>query len=173
MIIEYEGNRPQIAEDAFVAPNATIIGRVTIESGANIWFGAVLRGDEGEITIGPRVSVQDNVVIHAGPTSPTVVEAEVTIGHSVVLEGCLIKQQALIGMNATVLPGAVVGERALVAAGSVVRENQQIPPEVLVAGVPAQIKGPMSEGARQHVMGASTEYQHMANNYKALNLTEK
>jgi carbonic anhydrase/acetyltransferase-like protein (isoleucine patch superfamily) len=102
--------------------------------------------------------------------SPTVVEAEVTIGHSVVLEGCRIKKQALIGMNATVLPGAVVGERALVAAGSVVRENQEIPPEVLAAGVPAQIKGPMSEAARKHVLSASAEYQHMAGNYKALNL---
>lgn len=171
MIIEYNGIRPTIAGDVFVAPNATIIGNVTIESGANIWFGAVLRGDEGAIVIGPRVSVQDNVVIHAGPASPTVVEAEVTIGHSVVLEGCRIKKQALIGMNATVLPGAVVGERALVAAGSVVRENQEIPPDVLVAGVPAQIKGPMSEAARKHVLGASAEYQHMAGNYKALNLT--
>ena len=173
MIITYEGNQPVIAGDVFVAPNATIIGRVRIESGANIWFGAVLRGDEGEIIIGPRVSVQDNVVIHANPMHATVVEADVTLGHAVVLEGCHIKQQALIGMNATVLDGAVVGERALVAAGSVVRENQTIPPDVLAAGVPAQVKGPMSEAARKHVLGASTDYQHMASKYKGLNLGQE
>jgi carbonic anhydrase/acetyltransferase-like protein (isoleucine patch superfamily) len=170
LIIEYKGKRPTIAEDVFIAPNATIIGDVVIEAGANIWFGAVIRGDEGRIIIGPRVSIQDNVVIHTNPVHSTTVEAEATIGHSVVLEGCSIKTGALIGMNATVLDGAIVGERALVAAGSVVRENQVIPPEVLAAGVPTQIKGPMSEAARRHVLSASHDYQEMTKNYKTLNL---
>jgi carbonic anhydrase/acetyltransferase-like protein (isoleucine patch superfamily) len=170
LIIEYKDKWPKIADDVFVAPNSTIIGDVTIEAGANIWFGAVIRGDEGRIIIGPRVSIQDNVVIHTNPVHPTTVEAEATIGHSVVLEGCHIKAGALVGMNATVLDGAIVGERALVAAGSVVRENQVIPPETLAAGVPAQIKGPMSEAARYHVLNASHDYQEMANNYKTLNL---
>jgi carbonic anhydrase/acetyltransferase-like protein (isoleucine patch superfamily) len=170
LIIEYQGKRPKIADDAFIAPNATIIGDVIIEAGANVWFGAVIRGDEGHIYIGPRVSVQDNVVIHTNPVHSTIVEADATIGHLVVLEGCHIKTGALVGMNATVLDGAVVGERALVAAGSVVRENQVIPPEVLAAGVPAQVKGPMSEAARQHVQHASQDYQKMAKNYRQINL---
>ena len=143
MIIEYKGKRPQIADDVFIAPNATIIGDVVIESGANIWFGCVLRGDEGKIVIGPRVSVQDNTVVHTNPRNSTIVEAEATIGHSVVLEGCRIERQALIGMNATVLDGASVGARALVAAGSVVREYDEIPADVLAAGVPARVKGPL------------------------------
>jgi len=168
LIIEYNGNRPQIAEDAFIAPNATIIGNVIIKEKANIWFGAILRGDEGQIVIGPRVSVQDNTVIHTNPRNSTVLEADVTIGHSVVLEGCHIKSSALIGMNATVLDGAVVGQRALVAAGSVVREGQEIPPDVLAAGVPAKVKGPLSDEARQHLLAASADYQKMANNYKHL-----
>ncbi len=168
MIIEYEGKRPQIAEDVFIAPNATIIGDVVIEAKANVWFGAVLRGDEGRIVIGSRASVQDNTVIHVSAVNPTIVEADATIGHSVVLEGCHIEAGALVGMNATVLDGARVGSGALVAAGSVVREGQQIPPDVLAAGVPAKIKGPMSDTARHHVRKASADYQGMASNYKHL-----
>jgi carbonic anhydrase/acetyltransferase-like protein (isoleucine patch superfamily) len=166
MIIEYEGKRPQIAEDAFVAPTAVIAGDVIIKSGANIWFGAVLRGDENQIVIGERSSIQDNVVIHVSAENPTVVGPDVTIGHSVVLEACRIEAGALVGMNATVLDGAIVGARALIAAGSVVRENQVIPPNTLAAGVPAQLKGPMSEAAREHVATATEVYQMLARNYK-------
>jgi carbonic anhydrase/acetyltransferase-like protein (isoleucine patch superfamily) len=168
LIIEYNGKRPQIADDVFIAPNAVIIGDVIIEEKANIWFGVVIRGDEGRIVIGPRVSVQDNAVIHVNPVNPTVVEAEATIGHLVVLEGCHIEAGALIGMNAVVLAGARVGSQALVAAGSVVREKQVIPPGVLAAGIPAKVKGPMSEAARQHVLNASGDYQALADNYKKL-----
>ena len=168
MIIAYNGKTPQIADDVFIAPNATVIGDVIIEAGASIWFGAVLRGDEDRIVIGPRVSVQDNTVIHTSPYNPTIVEADATIGHLVVLEGCHIEAGALIGMNSTVLDGARIGARALVAAGSVVRENQAIPSEVLVAGIPAQVKGPLSESARRQVMRASDDYQKFANNYKHL-----
>ncbi len=170
MIIEYNGKRPQIAADVFIAPNATIIGDVIIESKASIWFGAVLRGDENQIVIGPRASIQDNVVIHATRKIPTIVGPDVVVGHLAVLEGCRIEEGALIGMNATVLGGAIVGARALIAAGSVVRENQLIPPEVLAAGIPAQLKGPISEEARRHVLTSSEIYQELANNYKTLKL---
>ena len=168
LIIEYNDIFPQIANDVFVAPNATIIGNVVIDEKANIWFGAVLRGDDGRIVIGSRVSVQDNVVIHCNPKYPTIIEAGVTIGHSVVLEGCQIERGALIGMNATVLNGAVIGAGALIAAGSVVRENQVIPANMLAAGIPAKVKGPISELAQQHVASAADAYQEMANNYKKL-----
>lgn len=168
MIIEYKDKRPQIAADAFIAPNATIIGDVIIKEKANIWFGAVLRGDENQIIIGERASIQDNVVIHASLANPTIVGADATVGHSVVLEACRVEAGALIGMNATVLDGAVVGERALIAAGSVVRENQVIPPDTLAAGVPAQIKGPMSEAAHHHVSTAAEVYQKLAGEYKEI-----
>jgi carbonic anhydrase/acetyltransferase-like protein (isoleucine patch superfamily) len=166
MIIEYNGKHPQIAADAFIAPTAVIAGDVIVKSGANIWFGAVLRGDENQIVIGERSSIQDNVVIHCSVENPTIVGPDVTIGHSVVLEACRIEAGALVGMNATVLDGAVVGQRALIAAGSVVRENQVIPPAMLAAGVPAQIKGPMSEAAREHVSTATEVYQELAGKYK-------
>jgi carbonic anhydrase/acetyltransferase-like protein (isoleucine patch superfamily) len=166
LIIPYNGVQPQIAEDAFIAPTATIIGNVIIGSQANVWFGAVLRGDEGQIIIGERVSVQDNSVIHTNHNHGTIIEADVTIGHAAVLEGCRIEQGALIGMNATVLDGAVVGSRALVAAGSVVRENQVIPPDTLAAGVPARLKGPLSAAAQQHRAGAPAWYQALTENYR-------
>ena len=126
-IIEYQGKKPRIADDAYIAPTAVIIGDVIIEEGANVWFGAVLRGDVGQIVIGPRVSVQDNSVVHVNRRHNTVVKADVVIGHAVVIEGCLIEEGALIGMNATVLSGSTVGAGAIIAAGSVVRENQTIP----------------------------------------------
>ncbi|MFQ5575663.1 MAG: gamma carbonic anhydrase family protein [Anaerolineae bacterium] len=170
MILEYNGKRPQIAPDAFIAPNATIIGDVTIGPEANIWFGVVIRGDEGPIVIGARASIQDNTVIHVNPRHPTIVEAGATVGHLAVLEGCHIEAGALVGMHATVLDGAVVGAGSLVAAGSVVRQNQVIPPNVLAAGVPAEVKGPMSEPARHHVANATADYQAMANHYKRMNV---
>jgi carbonic anhydrase/acetyltransferase-like protein (isoleucine patch superfamily) len=166
MIITYNGKQPQIADDAFIAPTAVITGDVIIKAKANIWFGAVLRGDENQIVIGERSSIQDNVVIHCSIENPTLVGPDVTIGHAVVLEACRIEAGALVGMNATILDGAVVGERALIAAGSVVRENQVIPAETLAAGVPAQIKGPMSEAAREHVSTATEVYQELARNYR-------
>lgn len=170
MIIEYNGVRPQIAADAFIAPTATIIGNVEIGSKANIWFGAVLRGDEGQIVIGERVSIQDNAVIHTNHEHPTLIEAEVTVGHAVVMEGCRIERGALIGMNATVLPGAVIEAGALVAAGSVVREGQVIPAHSLAAGVPAQVKAAMSESAQAHVAEAAGHYQELAKNYAHVNV---
>jgi carbonic anhydrase/acetyltransferase-like protein (isoleucine patch superfamily) len=101
MIIDLNGKRPVIGRGVYVAPTAVIAGDVTIGEKANIWFGAVIRADEGRISIGPRTSVQDNVVIHVNANFDTIVEADVTIGHGVVMEGCHIEAGALIGMNAT------------------------------------------------------------------------
>src|SRR6185295_14746553 len=107
-LIEFNGKRPRVADDVFLAPTAVLIGDVTVESGASIWFGAVLRGDFGTIVIGPGANVQDNAVIHVGETWPTHIGANVTIGHGAVLEGCTIGEGAVIGMNATLLPRSTV-----------------------------------------------------------------
>jgi carbonic anhydrase/acetyltransferase-like protein (isoleucine patch superfamily) len=138
---------------------------VTIGAGASIWFGAVVRGDAGPITIGARVSVQDNVVIHVNDREATIVEDDVLIGHGAVLEGCHIGKGALIGMHATVLSGARVGERALVAAGSLVREQSQIPAEVLAAGVPAEVKGALPPRVQARMAQGPLHYQEMARLY--------
>ncbi len=158
MIIEFKGKRPQIAPTAYIAPNATIIGDVVIEDEASVWFGAVIRGDHGRIVIGARTSVQDNVVLHVNNRHDTIIEADVTIGHGAVLEGCHLHAGVLVGMNATVLSGAIVEHGALVAAGAVVAENQHIPAGVLAVGVPARIKGALSEAARQHLLAAPQDY---------------
>jgi carbonic anhydrase/acetyltransferase-like protein (isoleucine patch superfamily) len=159
MIVEYEGKTPRVAEDAFVAPTAVLIGDVTVGAGASIWYGAVLRGDNSAIVIGDGSNVQDNCVIHCAQDLPTVVGANVTVGHMAMLEGCTIGDGALIGMGAIVLQRASVGARALVAAGAVVGEGMEIPDGVLAAGVPARVKKELA-GASQHwVQTAAREYQ--------------
>lgn len=158
MIIAFKGKRPQIHESAFIAPTAVIIGDVVIEAEASVWFGAVIRGDHGRIVIGARTSVQDNAVIHVNGRHDTLIAADVTIGHGAVLEGCHLHAGSLVGMNATVLSGAQVGPGALVAAGAVVSENQQVPAHVLAAGVPARVKGELSEAARQRLIEVPQSY---------------
>jgi carbonic anhydrase/acetyltransferase-like protein (isoleucine patch superfamily) len=158
-VIEFGGKTPVVAEDAFIAPTAVLIGDVTVEAGASVWFGAVLRGDNSAIVIGAGSNVQDNCVIHCADELPTIVGSNVTVGHMAMLEGCVIGDGALIGMGAVVLQRAQVGARSLVAAGAVVGEGSEIPEGVLAAGVPARVKKEL-EGASQHwVQTAAREYQ--------------
>jgi carbonic anhydrase/acetyltransferase-like protein (isoleucine patch superfamily) len=166
LIIEYLGKRPQIGENVFLAENATIIGNVVLEAGANVWYGAVLRGDAGKIRIGARTSVQDNVVVHVNDRNDTIVGADVIIGHGVVLEGCVIGDGALLGMNATILSGATVGEGALIAAGAVVKENDTIPAHCLAVGMPAISKGELSPAMQKRLQNGSGDYQKYAGNHR-------
>ena len=159
MIIELDGKTPQVAEDAFVAPTAVLIGDVTVEAGASIWFGAVLRGDNSAIVIGAGSNVQDNCVIHCADELPTIVGANVTVGHMAMLEGCVIGDGSLVGMGAIVLQRAKVGANALVAAGAVVGEGMEIPDGVLAAGVPAKVKKELAGSSQRWVETAAREYQ--------------
>lgn len=164
-ILPFEDKEPQVAEDAFVAPTAVLIGDVVVEEGANIWFGAVLRGDFNRIVVGAGTSVQDNSVIHTNEELPTIIGSNVTVGHLSLLEGCEIEDGALIGMGSIVLNRARVGRRAMLAAGSVVRENQEIPGEVLAAGVPAQVKKSLGGSSSEWVEMAAREYQSLRLKY--------
>jgi carbonic anhydrase/acetyltransferase-like protein (isoleucine patch superfamily) len=150
---------PKVANDAFIAPTAVLIGDVTIEAGASIWFGAVLRGDNSSIVIGKGSNVQDNCVIHCADDLPTIVGENVTIGHMAMLEGCRIGDGALVGMGAIVLQRASVGAHALVAAGAVVGEGVEIPGGVLAAGMPARVKKELEGSSRRWVETAAQEYQ--------------
>ncbi len=165
MIIPHRGKTPTVGPDAFVAPTAVLIGDVEIGAEASIWFGAVLRGDHGRILIGPGSNVQDNATLHAPENGATVIEKDVTIGHGAVLEGCVVKRGALIGMNAVILHDATVGEQAMVAAGSVVGEGMQVPPRTLAAGVPAKIKKVLDGSSMQWVDGSAAVYRHLAREY--------
>lgn len=165
MIFEYEGNRPQIGKNVFIAPTAVIIGNVEIGDGASIWYGVVLRGDEGKIVIGSGSNVQDNSVIHTTPDNPTILGDDVTIGHGALLEGCRVEKGAVIGMGAIILHQAVIGEQSMVAAGSVVTPGTHIQPRTLAAGTPAVTKKELSGMALRAVEGNARVYRELAHNY--------
>jgi carbonic anhydrase/acetyltransferase-like protein (isoleucine patch superfamily) len=159
MLIALGDLAPRVADDAYVAPTAVLIGDVVVEPAASVWFGAVLRGDNSEIRVGAGTCVQDNAVIHCAHDLPTVIGADVTIGHMAMLEGCVIEDGALVGMGAIVLQRARVGAGALVAAGSVVGEGVEIPAGMLAAGTPARVKKELSGSSQSWVERAAREYR--------------
>jgi carbonic anhydrase/acetyltransferase-like protein (isoleucine patch superfamily) len=158
-VIELDGVAPQVAADAFIAPTAVLIGNVIVGRAASVWFGAVLRGDNSEIRVGAGSCVQDNCVIHCAEDLPTVIGANVTVGHMAMLEGCVIEDGALIGMGAIVLQRARVGARALIAAGAVVGEGVEIPGGMLAAGVPAKVRKALAGSSQRWVETAAIAYQ--------------
>src|SRR5438128_8161411 len=141
MIRPFRGVQPQIHESAFIAESAQIIGDVHIGEQASVWFGTVVRGDMFYIRIGDRTNVQDNCVLHTRTgEKPTILEDEVTVGHSVTLHGCYIERGSLIGIGSIVLDDVRVGAKSLVAAGSLVSLGTIIPPRSLVMGMPGRFK---------------------------------
>lgn len=167
MIIEYRGKRPTIAPSAFVAPTAVLIGDVEVGEESSIWFGTVLRADNGPIRIGARTSIQDNAVVHVSEGGQTIVGDGVTVGHCAVMEDCKIERHALIGSNATLLNGCSVGEGALIAAGSVVGERVVIPARVVAAGAPATVKKALEGQAATWIEVAADEYVKLSRFYLA------
>jgi carbonic anhydrase/acetyltransferase-like protein (isoleucine patch superfamily) len=165
MFIEYNGKVPRVHPTAFVAPTAVLIGDVEVGEKASIWFGVVIRADNGPIRIGARSNVQDNAVLHVSENNSTIVGDDVTIGHCATMEDCTIENGALIGTNSVVLNGARVGSRSLIAAGSVVPAGAKIPPESLVAGVPAVVKKKLEGAAFEWVDHGGPEYVKLSRNY--------
>ena len=163
--LSFDGKEPQVAPDAFVAPTAVLIGDVVVEEGASVWFGAVLRGDFNKIVVGAGSSVQDNCVLHTNENLPTLIGQNVTVGHLSLLEGCVVEDEALIGMGSIVLNRARIGRRAMLAAGSVVNEDDEIPPEVLAAGAPAEVKKSLDGSSSKWVEAAAREYQKLRLRY--------
>jgi len=146
MIRSFRGVHPQIHESAFVDQSAQVIGDVHVGEESSIWCNAVARGDMYHIRIGNRANVQDNSVIHTRTgTHPTILEDEVTVGHSVTLHGCYVERGSLIGIGSIVLDDARVGAQSLVAAGSLISPGTTIPPRSLVMGMPARVKRPLTD----------------------------
>ena len=141
----FAGYEPEVAEGAYVAPSAELIGRVRVDTGACVLFHAVLRGDSEDISVGEGSNVQDGVVVHADPGFPAVIGRGVSIGHNATIHGCQIDNDCLIGMSATIMNGATIGSESLVAAGAVVLEGTAIPPRSLVAGVPGKVIRELSD----------------------------
>ncbi|MDQ1404318.1 MAG: hypothetical protein QOG03_2634 [Actinomycetota bacterium] len=130
--------------DAFVAPTATLVGDVTVEAGASVWYGAVIRADYSPVVIRSGANVQDGSVLHGPPDLPTIVGAGATVAHLCVVHGAVLEERCLVANGCTVLDGARIGAGALVAAHSVVASNFEVPPGFLVAGSPAVVKRPVA-----------------------------
>ena len=136
---------PQVADGAWVAPNATLAGSVVIGAGASIWYGAVLRADNEPITVGAGSNVQDNCVFHVDKGKPVVLGEGVSVGHGAVIHGATIEDHVLVGMGAIIMNGAVIGTESLIAAGALVSEGAVIPPRSLVAGVPGKVRRELTD----------------------------
>jgi carbonic anhydrase/acetyltransferase-like protein (isoleucine patch superfamily) len=164
-IYEIEGVAPRIDADAFVHPDAVVIGDVTIGPESSVWPGAVLRGDYGTITVGARTSIQDGTVVHAGPGFPTIVGDGCVVGHLTHLEGCTLEDESLAGSGSVILHWAVVSTGATVGANAVVPNHVVVPPGALALGVPAKILEGRSDVAM--IRFSSLEYVNNAKRYRA------
>lgn len=169
LILDFDGSTPTVAGTAWVAPNATLVGSVSLGERASVFYGGVLRADMDSITIGDDTNLQDNVTMHVDFGTPAVIGARVSVGHGAILHGCVVEDDCLIGMGATVLNRAVIGTGSLVAAGSVVLEDSVIPPRSLVAGVPAKVRREITDAEYEKIQRNASSYVELAAKHKALN----
>lgn len=158
---------PRIADDAFVAAGAVIVGDVTLHSRSSVWYNAVLRAEAEPIVLGEGSNLQDGVVCHVDAGFPLRVGAGVSVGHAAVLHGCTVEDGCLIGMSATVLNGAVIGAGSLVAAGAVVLEGTVVPPGSLVAGVPAKVRRELTDDERAGIRRNGEHYLRHVEEHEA------
>ena len=167
LIVPFGGKTPRVAESAFLAPSAVLIGDVEVGEEASIWYGAVLRGDHPDhgIRVGARSNIQDNCVLHVSRLGPTVVSDNVTVGHGAKFESCVIGSGTLIGMNAVILQEAVVGRECIVAANALVKVGARFPDRTLVAGVPARIRRSLGSGETDWLWGAARHYVDLSRRY--------
>jgi carbonic anhydrase/acetyltransferase-like protein (isoleucine patch superfamily) len=165
IILPWDGAWPEIADDAFIAPGAVLVGRVTVGSQSSVWFHTVIRGDIAPITIGDRTSVQDNTVVHVNIDAPTVIGNGVTIGHSALVHGTTIQNGALIGMGSLLLSYSVIGQRAVVAAGALIPERYEVPDGAIMVGVPAKPRDGLSDEQVERLAGIPDRYVRVSRQY--------
>ncbi|MGR3603487.1 MAG: gamma carbonic anhydrase family protein [Heliomarina sp.] len=150
---------PQIHPDTWVAPDANLIGQVVMEEGSSVWFGTTIRADHEIILIGEGSNVQENCVMHIDAGFPLTIGKNCTIGHKVMLHGCTVGDNTLVGMNATILNGARIGKNCLIGAGALITENKEIPDNSLVMGSPGKVVREIDEKARQRMIAGTMHYQ--------------
>ncbi len=167
MIITYKGKTPSVDPTAFIAPNATLIGDVTVGPDASVWFGAVLRGDNEPIVVGRGSNVQDNATLHCDPGHPLTIGEDVTIGHNAVVHGCTVGNGVLVGMGAVVLDEAVLGDWSIVGAGAVVTARTQAPAYSLMLGTPAKVAKTDRLGQKETNLANAQGYVARKNAYMA------
>ncbi|MCC1492667.1 gamma carbonic anhydrase family protein [Cognatishimia sp. F0-27] len=162
-----DGLRPEVADTAWIAPGSSVIGNVVIEELASVWFGVTIRGDNETIRIGAGSNIQENVVCHTDPGCPLTVGRNCTIGHKVMLHGCSIGDNSLIGMGATILNGARIGRNCLIGAGALITENKEIPDGSLVMGMPGKVVRQLDEDAIAGLTRSAEHYQENARRFAA------
>ena len=168
-LLPFGDTRPEVAESAFVAPGAYIIGAVYLGEKSSVWYGAVLRGDTAPILVGERTNIQDGCVLHADPGYPATVGEGCVVGHNAVVHGCEIGDGCLIGMSATLLNGARIGAGSIVAAGALVPEGREFPPRSLIVGSPAKrVREVAGEQTQDVARGVRTYIERATEHRKAL-----
>jgi carbonic anhydrase/acetyltransferase-like protein (isoleucine patch superfamily) len=165
MILPFNGKAPQISKEAFIAENAVIIGDVTIESDASIWFGAVLRGDIAPIYIGNGTNIQDNAVIHVDKDKPCIIKENVTVGHSAIIHSATIERNCLVGMGATVLTGATVKNNSIIGANALVPGGSLIEDASLVVGVPCKVIRKLNDREIASITDNAHHYVNLSKQY--------
>lgn len=168
-LYEFEGHTPSLPDDgdAWVAPDAHVIGKCVLGRDSSVWFGAVLRGDNEAIVLGDRSNIQEHVVCHTDPGHPLVVGNGCTIGHRAILHGCRIGDNSLVGMGAIILNGAVIGENCLIGAGALVAEGKVIPPGSLVLGMPGKIVRTLEEADFERQRRSAAGYVEKSRRFRA------
>ncbi|MFN3304480.1 MAG: gamma carbonic anhydrase family protein [Roseateles sp.] len=164
-IYQLDEHVPDVADTAFVADSAEVIGRVTLGEGVSVWFNAVLRGDSDTLTIGAGSNIQDGAVLHADHGFPLVLGQNVTVGHQVMLHGCSIGDESLIGIGAIVLNGARIGRNCIVGAGALVTEGKEFPDGSLIVGAPAKVVRELTEVQIAGLKASATHYVHNGRRY--------
>jgi carbonic anhydrase/acetyltransferase-like protein (isoleucine patch superfamily) len=173
MLLRYKEWFPKIGKDAWIAPDATIVGNVELGIDSSVWFGCVIRGDVHYIKIGDRTNIQDLTMIHVthykkpdmSDGFPTIIGNDVTIGHRVMLHGCIIEDACLIGMNSTILDGARIGKESIVGAGALVTGGKEFPPRSLILGSPAKVVRELSEEEVRELYASAKRYVAFKNEY--------
>jgi carbonic anhydrase/acetyltransferase-like protein (isoleucine patch superfamily) len=166
-LVKFSDQFPSVHDESFIAPNAYLIGDVTINKGASIWFNSILRGDINKIIIGENTNIQDGVIIHTDRQIPTIVGAYVTVGHGAILHACKIDDKVLIGMGAIILDGAEIGEGAIIGAGAVVTPGTKVPPNTLYIGTPAKHKKELNADQQTERINQALRYKKLwEENYK-------
>lgn len=162
-----DGIAPEVGMGVWVAANASVIGKVVLEDAANVWFGAVLRGDTEVIWVGAGSNVQDNAVLHTDSGFPLLIGANCTIGHAAILHGCSIGEGTIVGMGATVMNGAKIGKGCMIGAGSLVTEGKEIPDGTLVMGRPAHVTRLLAPDEVEKLLASAAHYRANAARYAA------
>jgi carbonic anhydrase/acetyltransferase-like protein (isoleucine patch superfamily) len=165
-LYQLESHAPEVAESAYVAAEAVLIGKVTLLEQASVWSGATIRGDNERITVGERSNVQEGAVLHTDMGFPLTLGCDVTVGHQAMLHGCTIGDGSLVGIQAVVLNGAVIGKNCLIGAGAVVTGGSEFPDGSMILGAPAKLKRPLTEEEKSGLMKSASGYAQRAALFK-------